>query len=51
MRPHVFERSAIAVAHVHIDDGSYCRMIHVLSLLRAAVGSMAHHQPNLSFPR
>jgi hypothetical protein len=34
MRPQVFERSTIAVAHVHVDDGSYCRMIHALLLLR-----------------
>jgi hypothetical protein len=34
MRPQVFERATIAVAHVHVNDGSYCRMIHALLLLR-----------------
>jgi hypothetical protein len=44
MRPQLFERSTIAVAHVHVNDGSYCRIIHALLLLRGCrgLGGSAH---------
>jgi hypothetical protein len=47
MRPQVFDRSAIAVAHVRVDDGSYCRIIHAPILIPDGADTKTPAPPGL----